>query len=81
MPLVKPSSKVSRDRNWKPLYIRYKELHQAVKCKKSGERTARRFWSLKEAEGQRETRFLRFWAACNKSKRDPKCVRLSGQSS
>ena len=36
---------------WETMYYKYKELHQAVKCEKSGENeTAKALWSLKEAK-------------------------------
>ena len=44
---------------WETMYYNSKELHPAVKCKKSEEnKKAKALWSLKEAEGQRN-RFLR----------------------
>ena len=36
---------------WETMYYKYKELHQAVQCKTSGEnKKAKAVWSLKEAK-------------------------------
>ena len=38
---------------WENMYHKYKELHQAVTCKKSGQnKEAKALWSLKEAENR-----------------------------
>ena len=56
---------------WETVYYNHKELHKAVKCKKSGEnKKAKALWSLKEAKRPRN-RFLRSGQGAEDSKKVP----------
>ena len=64
---------------WKIMYCNDKELHEALKCVKSGK--TRRPGALVSEKQQKTKEYIStIWATCSRSKQDPECGWFSGHT-